>query len=80
MLKADSSLKVTVSVHTSTTGDAAQTLSQNRADAIKNYLISQGARDTQVEAVGHGGEQPIADTKTAAGRAKNQRTEIKLHY
>lgn len=80
MLKADSSLKVTVSVHTSTTGDAAKTLSQNRADAIKSYLVSQGVKDTQVEAVGFGGEQPIADTKTATGRAKNQRTEVKLHY
>jgi OOP family OmpA-OmpF porin len=80
MLKADENLKVTVSVHTSTTSDAAKTLSQSRADAIKSYLVSQGAKDTQVEAVGYGGEQPIADTKTAAGRAKNQRTEIKLHY
>lgn len=80
MLMADSSLKVTVAVHTATTGDAAKTLSQNRADAIKNYLVSKGVKDSQIEATGYGGEQPVADTKTAAGRAKNQRTEIKLHY
>jgi len=80
MLTADQNLKVTISVHTGTTGDAAKTLSQNRADAIKSYLVSKGVKDSQVEATGFGGEQPIADTKTAAGRAKNQRTEIKLHY
>ena len=80
MLMADSSLKVTVSVHTGTTGDAAKTLSQNRADAVKSYLISKGVRESQVDATGYGGEQPIADNKTAAGRAKNQRVELKLHY
>jgi outer membrane protein OmpA-like peptidoglycan-associated protein len=80
MLVADPNLKVTISVHTGTTGDAAKTLSQNRADAVKSYLVSKGVKDSQIEATGYGGEQPIADTKTAAGRAKNQRTEIKLHY
>jgi outer membrane protein OmpA-like peptidoglycan-associated protein len=80
MLVADPNLKVTVAVHTSTTGDAAKTLSQNRADAVKSYLVGKGVKDTQIDATGYGGEQPIADSKTAAGRAKNQRVELKLHY
>ena len=82
MLMADSSLKVTISAHTASNGDADKnkTLSQNRADAVKNYLISKGVKENQVEATGYGGEQPIADNKTAAGRSKNQRVEIKLHY
>jgi len=73
MLKADSSLKATISVHT-TTADKDKSLSQSRADAIKAYLVSQGANEIQVEATGYGGEQPIATG------SKNQRTEIKLHY
>jgi outer membrane protein OmpA-like peptidoglycan-associated protein len=73
MLKADSSLKATISLHT-TTADKDKSLSQNRADAIKTYLVSQGVNESQVDATGCGGEQPIATG------AKNQRTEIKLHY
>jgi len=82
MLKADSNLKVTVSAHTDNVGsdEKNKTLSQDRADAIRNYLISKGANESQVEAIGNGEEQPIADNKTAAGRAKNARVEIKLHY
>jgi outer membrane protein OmpA-like peptidoglycan-associated protein len=41
---------------------------------LKTYLVSTGVTESQVEATGYGGEQPIA-TGT-----KNQRTEIKLHY
>jgi outer membrane protein OmpA-like peptidoglycan-associated protein len=74
MLTADPNLKVTISAHTSTTGDAAKTLSQNRADAVKSYLVSKGVNESQVEAKGYGGEQPIGTG------AKNQRVEIKLHY
>jgi outer membrane protein OmpA-like peptidoglycan-associated protein len=73
MLKADANLKATISVHT-TTADMDKSLSQNRADAIKEYLMSQDVKESQLEATGYGGEQPIG-----AG-AKNQRTEISLHY
>jgi len=73
MLKADSSLKATIAVHT-TTADKDKSLSQNRADAIKTYLVGQGVNESQVEATGYGGEQPIGTG------IKNQRTEIKLHY
>ncbi|HMG68139.1 MAG TPA: OmpA family protein, partial [Chitinophagaceae bacterium] len=82
MLMADSNLKVTISAHTANTGDEEKnkTLSQNRADAVKMYLINKGVNQGQVEATGYGGEQPVADNKTAAGRLKNQRVELKLHY
>ena len=73
MLKADSSLKATISVHT-TTADKDKSLSQNRADAIRTYLVGQGVNESQVEATGYGGEQPVGTG------SKNQRTEIKLHY
>ena len=82
MLKADPNLKVTVAAHTDNVGsdEKNKTLSQDRADAVRNYLINKGVNENQVEATGYGEEQPIADNKTAAGRAKNQRIEIKLHY
>jgi outer membrane protein OmpA-like peptidoglycan-associated protein len=82
MLMGDSSLKVTVAAYTSNAGDADEnkTLSQNRADAVKNYLVNKGVDENQIEATGYGEEQPIANNNTAAGRAKNQRVELKLHY
>jgi len=72
MLKADSSLKATISVHT-TTADKDKSLSMNRADAIKTYLLDKGVNQNQIEATGYGGEQPV-------GTTKNQRVEVKLHY
>jgi len=72
MLKADSSLKATISVHT-TTADKDKSLSQNRADAIKTYLVGKGVNENQIEVTGYGGEQPV-------GTGKNQRVEVKLHY
>jgi outer membrane protein OmpA-like peptidoglycan-associated protein len=82
MLKADPNLKVTINAHTDNTGDAdaKKTLSQNRADAVRDYLVSQGVNTNQITSTGYGGEQPIADNKTAGGRMKNQRVELKLHY
>jgi outer membrane protein OmpA-like peptidoglycan-associated protein len=82
MLTADPNLKATISAHADNTmaADKLKTLSQDRADAVKNYLISKGVKETQIESTGYGNEQPIADSKTAAGRMKNTRVEIKLHY
>lgn len=51
-------------------------LSQNRAQAVAEYLISQGVPRTSLEASGFGIKYPIADNKTAEGRAKNRRTDI----
>jgi outer membrane protein OmpA-like peptidoglycan-associated protein len=82
MLSADPNLKVTVAAYTDNVGSDAdnKTLSQNRADAIKTYLVSKGVKESQITATGFGEEQPIADNGTAAGRAKNNRVEIKLSY
>ena len=82
MLTADPNLKVTVAAYTDNVGsdEDNKTLSQNRADAVKAYLVSKGVKDTQITATGYGEEQPIADNGTAAGRTKNNRVEIKLSY
>ena len=71
---------VTVHGHTDNTGNANlnMTLSQKRADAIKNYLLNKGIADNKVVTKGFGDTIPIADNKTPEGRAKNRRTEINL--
>jgi chemotaxis protein MotB len=53
-------------------------LSQKRADAVMQFLISQGVRPELVEAHGYGEKNPIASNKTSAGRAKNRRVELTI--
>lgn len=53
-------------------------LSQKRADAVKNYLISQGVTPSMITAHGYGAADPVASNATPAGRAKNRRVEIEL--
>jgi chemotaxis protein MotB len=55
-----------------------QELSQKRADAVMQYLISQGVRPELVEAKGFGEADPIASNATAAGRAQNRRVELSI--
>lgn len=52
-------------------------LSQARAETVKKYLISQGVAADRIAVKWRGEEEPIADNKDAAGRAKNRRVEIK---
>ena len=56
------------------------TLSQNRADAVKSYLLAQGAGVNQIKSsVGFGENNPVADNSTKAGQAQNRRVEIYLY-
>ncbi len=52
-------------------------LSKNRAMAVKNYLLQKGARADQLIISFHGLTRPAAPNNTAAGRAKNRRTEVR---
>lgn len=52
-------------------------LSDRRAKAVRDYLIKKGVAATQLTAKGYGESQPIADNKTAEGKAKNRRVELK---
>ena len=55
-------------------------LSQNRADAVKNYLVTKGVDASRITATGYGETKPIADNRTAAGRQQNRRSELTLSY
>jgi OOP family OmpA-OmpF porin len=54
-------------------------LSKNRAESVKNYLVSRGVNVGKIEAVGYGESQPVSSNKTAAGRQKNRRVEFTLY-
>lgn len=71
-------LKMRVEGHTDSQGDNTYNLnlSQKRADAVRNYLVSTGVPANQVVAAGFGKTRPIASNDTAEGRAQNRRVEF----
>ncbi|MEO6973648.1 MAG: outer membrane protein OmpA [Rhodoferax sp.] len=77
----DINLEVIIAVgHTDSIGTVAynQKLSVRRAEAVKAYLVSKGIEKNRVYTEGKGKSQPVADNKTAEGRAKNRRVEIEV--
>lgn len=56
------------------------TLSKNRADAVRSYLIKKGADASKISAIGLGESNPIASNKTENGKSKNRRVEVKFSY
>ena len=74
-------LEVIIAVgHTDNIGTMAynQKLSERRANAVKEYLVSKGVEKNRVYTEGKSYTQPIASNKTAEGRAKNRRVEIEM--
>lgn len=75
-------LKLRIEGHTDNAGDdeANMKLSEDRAAAVKAYLVSKGISEDRIATEGFGESMPIADNSTAAGRTKNRRIEIKVAY
>ena len=74
-------LEVIIAVgHTDSVGSDAynQKLSVRRAEAVKAYLISKGIERNRIYTEGKGEKQPVADNRTAEGRAKNRRVEVEV--
>ena len=66
--------------HTDSVGTDAynQALSERRAAAVKDYLVSKGIPSAKVTTIGKGESQPVATNKTAEGRQKNRRVDIEF--
>jgi outer membrane protein OmpA-like peptidoglycan-associated protein len=77
-IASDASLKIAVEGHTDNVGGKAtnQTLSEKRADVVRDYLVSAGIPADHITASGKGEEAPIVTNKTAAGRQQNRRVEL----
>lgn len=82
LMKDDAGLKLYVDGYTDNTGKPAtnQVLSEKRAASVADYLSSKGVGAARIVSAGHGQNDPIADNKTAVGRAKNRRVVLKLDY
>jgi outer membrane protein OmpA-like peptidoglycan-associated protein/tetratricopeptide (TPR) repeat protein len=78
MLDENPNMRIQISGHTDSDGDDAknQLLSENRAKAVRNYLIEKGIVATRLEAKGYGETQPIDSNDRPEGRARNRRTEF----
>lgn len=76
----DATMHVQVIGHTDSQGSDAvnNPLSLDRAQSVRDYLVSQGVSASRIAVEGKGEHQPIADNSTADGRAKNRRVEIFL--
>ena len=51
-------------------------LSQQRADAVRDYLVTNGVQAPNVSSIGYGLTKPVADNSTASGRAQNRRVQL----
>lgn len=73
-------LKIEISGHTDNTGSATlnDKLSQERADAVVNYLKLKGIKADRMTAMGYGSSKPIASNNSAEGRQENRRTEFEI--
>ncbi len=72
--------KVKVEGYTDNVGkpDKNQTLSEDRAQAVVDYLVKKGVAPERLQAIGHGQDNPIGDNKTAKGREANRRVEFNI--
>jgi len=73
------SLKIEIAGHTDNVGnkEANQKLSEDRANAVRAYLVKKGVDAARVIAKGYGDTQPVAENTTDAGKQKNRRTEVR---
>jgi outer membrane protein OmpA-like peptidoglycan-associated protein len=74
----DEDQKLVIEGHTDSQGDdqSNMLLSRQRAEAVQQYLVSQGIKSDRIQAVGRGEAQPVAKNDSPEGRANNRRVEI----
>ncbi|MFP2924088.1 OmpA family protein [Pyxidicoccus sp. 3LG] len=78
LLKAQPDVSVRIEGHTDNTGpeELNRSLSQERAEAVRSYLIRRGIAGSRLEARGYGPSRPIASNDTPEGRSENRRVEF----
>lgn len=79
-LRDDPSARLMIVGHTDNTGSDAinNPLSVERAQSVRDYLVTRGVASSRVETAGRGDREPVASNASEAGRAKNRRVEIFL--
>jgi outer membrane protein OmpA-like peptidoglycan-associated protein len=79
-LKDNPEIKVRIEGHTDDVGtdDYNDKLSQNRANAVKQYIVSAGIDGSRISTKGFGKRQPLVKDKTEEARAMNRRVEMKI--
>lgn len=80
IMNENQSFRLQIDGHTDDQGkdEYNQDLSDRRAASVKAYLVSKGVNQARLSSTGYGETKPIADNKTAAGRASNRRVEMTL--
>jgi OOP family OmpA-OmpF porin len=80
VMKQNSGIKVEIQGHTCNIGTAAynQKLSENRANAVLDYLVRHGISSYRLTAKGYGFSRPVVSNDTQGGRAKNRRVELSI--
>jgi len=80
ILKSHPEVKVEIAGHTDYNNSDAfnQRLSERRAKAVMDYLVSEGVASARLTAKGYGESQPVADNTTEAGQARNRRVELRV--
>ena len=80
MMRENPSIEIEISGHTDNVGSASfnQRLSENRAKAVYDFLITRGISSNRLRFAGYGMSRPIAPNDTEEGRAQNRRTEIQI--
>jgi OOP family OmpA-OmpF porin len=80
MLAKYPTVRIEISGHTDSSGDEQKNrdLSQQRADAVRAYLVKRGVAESRLESKGYGTQFPIGNNATPEGRAQNRRVEFKL--
>ncbi|WP_375562292.1 OmpA family protein [Bernardetia sp. OM2101] len=79
-MTAKKTMEIEIAGHTDNVGDknANLKLSQERAEAVRDYLIKKGIDASRITAKGYGDTKPVADNSTDAGKQQNRRTEVKI--
>jgi outer membrane protein OmpA-like peptidoglycan-associated protein len=80
-LKKYDDTNILVEGHTDNTGDDThnEKLSDQRAESVEHYLVSQGVSDGRITTKGYGESQPVADNNTESGRAANRRVQVAIY-